>query len=85
MTGRNILAIDLGTTAAKCALYSTSGMEVASATQEYELQTAAPGHDDVDVEVYWTSIRDCLADYLPLVSRPISGCDSTPASATVTI
>ena len=62
MTGRNILAIDLGTTAVKCALYSTSGVEVASATQEYELQTTAPGHVEVDVEVYWKSIRDCLAD-----------------------
>ena len=62
MTGRNILAIDLGTTAVKGALYSTSGVEVASATQEYELQTAAPGHVEVDVEVYWKSIRDCLAD-----------------------
>ena len=62
MTGRNILAIDLGTTAVKCALYSTSGVEVASATQEYELQTAAPGRVEVDVEVYWKSIRDCLAD-----------------------
>ena len=62
MTGRNILAIDLGTTAVKCALYSTSGVEVACATQEYELQTAAPGHVEVDVEVYWTSIRDCLGD-----------------------
>ena len=62
MTGRSILAIDLGTTAVKCALYSTSGVEVACATQEYELQTAAPGHVEVDVEVYWTSIRDCLGD-----------------------
>ena len=52
MTGRNILAIDLGTTAVKGALYSTSGVEVASATQEYELQTAAPGHVEVDVGVY---------------------------------
>ena len=51
MTGRNILAIDLGTTAVKCALYSTSGVEVASATQEYELQTAAPGH----VELWYPS------------------------------
>ena len=62
MTGRNILAIDLGTTAVKGALYSTSGVEVACATQEYELQTAAPGHVEVDVEVYWKSIRDCLGE-----------------------
>jgi xylulokinase len=37
-------------------------VQVASATREYELQTAAPGHVEVDVEVYWTSIRDCLGD-----------------------
>ncbi|RFU39814.1 hypothetical protein DZF91_20440 [Actinomadura logoneensis] len=62
MTGRTLLAIDLGTTAVKCALYSTAGVEVASATREYELRTPAPGHVEVEVEVYWRSIRDCLAE-----------------------
>ncbi|WP_030599501.1 xylulokinase [Streptomyces fulvoviolaceus] len=62
MTHRTVLAIDLGTTSVKCALYATTGVEVASATLEYELQTPAPGCVEVDVEVYWTSIRDCLAE-----------------------
>lgn len=62
MTGRTVLAIDLGTTAVKCALYSTQGTEVAASTREYELETPAPGHVEVDVEVYWAAIKDCLAD-----------------------
>jgi sugar (pentulose or hexulose) kinase len=62
MTGRTVLAIDLGTTAVKCALYSTRGAEVAASTREYELMTPAPGHVEVEVEVYWSAITACLAD-----------------------
>lgn len=61
MTARTILAIDLGTTAVKGALYNTRGNEIAAATVEYSLDTPAPGHVEVDVEVYWSSIRRCLA------------------------
>lgn len=61
MTTRTVLAIDLGTTAVKCALYTPVGEEVASTVREYELQTPAPNHVEVDVDTYWTSIRDCLA------------------------
>lgn len=56
-----MLAIDLGTTAVKCALYTTAGTEVTSSTEEYTLQTPAPNHVEVDVETYWSAIRDCLA------------------------
>lgn len=61
MTVHAVLAIDLGPTAVKCALYTTAGVEVASAAEEYELQTPRPNVVEVDVDVYWAAIRDCMA------------------------
>lgn len=62
MSTRTVVAIDLGTTSVKCALYTTGGAEVASSTHEYELSTPAPNHVEVEVDVYWTSIRNALGD-----------------------
>lgn len=61
MRTRTLLAIDLGTTAVKCALYDTHGRLVAENSVEYPLSTAPGGIVEVDVEVYWAAIRDCLA------------------------
>jgi sugar (pentulose or hexulose) kinase len=58
---RSVVAIDLGTTSVKCALYTTTGAEVTSSTEEYELQTPALDHVEVDVEVYWSAIRNGLS------------------------
>ncbi len=61
MTARTVLAVDVGTTAVKCALYTVTGEVVASATAEYALSTPANNAVEVDVEVYWAAARDCLA------------------------
>ncbi|WP_051845283.1 xylulokinase [Streptomyces sp. NRRL S-813] len=62
MTARTVLAIDLGTTAVKCALYDTTGHQVADAAREYQLGTPGPDRVELDVETYWAAIRNCLAD-----------------------
>lgn len=61
MTARTVLAIDLGTTAVKCALYDTGGRQVADATREYQLSTPEQDWVELDVETYWMAIGDCLA------------------------
>lgn len=57
-----LLAIDLGTTSVKCALYTTDGSAVAEANSEYLLDTPHRGWVEVHVDVYWNSICDCLAE-----------------------
>jgi sugar (pentulose or hexulose) kinase len=50
-----VLALDLGTTAIKVALYTSDGRSVASASREYELLTPQPGWVEVDCETYWAA------------------------------
>jgi len=61
-----ILAIDLGTTALKCALYDPSGNVIAKATEEYHLITPTALSVEMDVETYWaafkTAVRRILKD-----------------------
>jgi len=50
------LGLDVGTSAAKAALYDGAGNEVAVAQQGYRLQTPAPGFVEQDPEQIWQAI-----------------------------
>jgi xylulokinase len=50
-----ILAVDLGTTAIKVAIYDRDGSSVAAAERECALQTPQPAWVELDCEKYWQS------------------------------
>ena len=56
MPERRFLGLDVGTSAAKAALYDVDGHEVAVARQGYQLQTPAPGFAEQDPEQIWQAI-----------------------------
>jgi xylulokinase len=56
------MAIDLGTTAIKCAVYDRAGRCVGEAAREYALRTPRPGWVEVPCATYWTALREAVAD-----------------------
>jgi D-xylulose kinase len=52
-----ILAVDLGTTALKCALHDLHGNVLAKHTEEYQLITPDALSVEVDVETYWKAFK----------------------------
>ena len=59
-----ILAVDLGTTALKCALHDPQGRVLAKATEEYSLITPDPLSVEVEVETYWQAFKVAVARVL---------------------
>jgi sugar (pentulose or hexulose) kinase len=55
-----ILAVDLGTTALKCALHDLQGNVLAKATEEYQLITPDALSVEVDVETYWRAFKNAI-------------------------
>ena len=60
----NILALDLGTTALKCALHDLNGRVIAKASEEYQLITPDADSVEVDVETYWQAFKSTVARVL---------------------
>ena len=60
--GEEILAIDLGTTAIKVALFDRSGNILALSTQEYSLITPKLDFVEADADIYWESFKNGIAD-----------------------
>ncbi len=61
-----ILAVDLGTTALKCALHDLQGNVIAKATEEYQLITPNALSVEVEVETYWQAFKTAIARVLHL-------------------
>ncbi len=59
-----ILAVDLGTTALKCALHDPQGNVMAKATEEYQLITPDALSVEVEVETYWQAFKTAIAKVL---------------------
>jgi xylulokinase len=59
---QTVLAIDLGTTALKVALYAPSGALVEEASREYDLSTPHPDWVEMRCETYWDTLVAALAD-----------------------
>ena len=62
--GPLIIGLDLGTTALKCAAYTTDGDLVASTTREYRLLTPAADVVEVHAFTYWNEFSGAIADLL---------------------
>ena len=56
-----ILAVDLGTTALKCALHDLQGNVVAKDTEEYQLITPDALSVEMDTETYWRAFSTSIA------------------------
>ena len=63
-----ILAIDMGTTAFKGALFDIQGNEVAHSTREYSIIADAPGHAEVHVSTYLNTFRQVVKGVLDAAS-----------------
>jgi len=59
-----ILAVDLGTTALKCALHDRRGNVIAKATEEYTLITPDALSVEVEVETYWNAFKNTIGKVL---------------------
>lgn len=57
-----IIALDLGTTALKIALFDKNGLLLGKSTQEYDLITPELDWVEEDVEVYWEAFKTGLGD-----------------------
>jgi xylulokinase len=57
-----LLALDVGTTALKAVLFDAAGRTVASAAEEYRLQTPEPNVVELNPEIYWEATRKTIAD-----------------------
>jgi len=56
-----ILAVDLGTTALKCALHDLQGNVIAKDTEEYQLITPDALSVEMDAETYWQAFKSAIA------------------------
>ena len=61
---KNILSLDLGTTAIKVAVFDLGGKMLASSTQEYKLLTPDTLSVELPVETYWQAFAAGLGDVL---------------------
>jgi len=61
-----ILAVDLGTTALKCALHDLQGNVIAKNTQEYRLITPDALSVEMDTETYWNAFANAVAKVMSL-------------------
>lgn len=61
-----LLAVDIGTSACKTALFAAGGQVIAQATHPYPVHYPAPGWAEQDPEDWWAAakkgIKDCLED-----------------------
>jgi xylulokinase len=65
-----ILAIDLGTTALKCALHDAHGRVLAQASEEYTLLTPDALSVEMEVETYWQAFKTAIGRVLQQAALP---------------
>ena len=61
-----ILAVDVGTTATKVALFDLNGTTVANVTKEYDLITPTTLEVEVDIRTLWSSFREAVKGVLSI-------------------
>jgi xylulokinase len=59
---RDILALDVGTTAFKLAVFSPKLEKKCEATRPYEVHVYDQGKADIDPEKWWKALRECCAE-----------------------
>ena len=59
---RDILAVDVGTTALKLAVFSPALEKRAEATRSYAVRVGGGGEADIEPETWWQALIDCCAE-----------------------
>lgn len=59
-----VIALDLGTTALKCAVFDAAGQAIAEASREYSLITPSPEVVEFPVESYWNQFVEATRELL---------------------
>ena len=59
MTG-TVLGIDVGTSGCRAAAYGHDLSEAAAATARYQVSLPAPGRAEIDADLVWAAVADCL-------------------------
>lgn len=74
-----LMAIDVGTSGTRVALFTQDGAVAGSRSAEYSCQTDGPGYSQIDAEIWWESALACIeglkADGLPLERVAAIGVD----------
>jgi len=70
-----VLAIDIGTSSSRTALFDRAGRRISGslARKEYPLHTSATGAAELDPQILLKAIRGCLRETVGRATEPISG------------
>ena len=66
---RDILAIDVGTTAFKIGVFSPDLEKRCEASREYEINLYDRGKADIEPEKWWQALKDCCREIKPYLSE----------------
>ncbi|HUL37164.1 MAG TPA: FGGY family carbohydrate kinase [Thermodesulfobacteriota bacterium] len=66
---RDILAIDVGTTAFKIGVFSPDLEKRCEASREYEINLYDRGKADIEPEKWWQALKDCCHEIKPYLSE----------------
>lgn len=64
MDGKLVLAIDLGTSSARAALFTLGGGVLSSASRALEMHTPRPGWAEQDPDIWWRHTVDCIREVI---------------------
>lgn len=76
---KTLLGLDLGTTSVKAGLFSTDGVLLASASEEYQLLTPAANEAELPAEIYWQASVKTIRKVL----QTVGDTQGTPAAIAV--
>jgi xylulokinase len=66
---RDILAVDVGTTAMKIAVFSPELESRCEATRKYDVNVYCGGRADIEPEKWWQALRECCAEIREFLSN----------------
>jgi xylulokinase len=64
VTDEAVLGVDIGTSSSKGVLVSLDGRLLATATRHHEVERPAPGHVEMDAEVWWSEFADITRELI---------------------
>jgi sugar (pentulose or hexulose) kinase len=68
MSGTDILAVDVGTTALKLGVFSADLEQRCEATRRYEVNVYGQGRADIEPAKWWRAFRECCQEVAPFLN-----------------
>ncbi len=65
---KDILAVDVGTTAFKIGVFGPDLEKKAETSRDYQINLYDQGKADIEPEKWWQALKDCCAEFGPLLS-----------------